>query len=457
MKKITLLLFLLGLAVSASAFPFQTTSDPSSSSTHWYQLKADGKYVTAISGFADISVSSTASTADTYLWCFVTLSSNKVAVYSRSRKAYLSSIGYFTTSTTDSELIYAEDSNGGVFYLYFMTRGQKMYLNYDEETDFIGQAWTDTRYSVTEVDVPKVTAKPVIKYDFTDDACIIEAIGDGTVTLYVDDQLVENPYSIALTGEDQSVLADAFAQEEGKERSWTSVVINIPAKSAERPGEDLGVVQLWTYGRGPINNDLEIYGDEGIQMVVDGDRTTRWRIVNSTGSWQSVMIVVRSDQPFFPTSYIMTTASDTHDYPNRNPKSWVISGRTVDSGPWIRLSEITDGAAAGLGTANTTDYEFPITGNSKPYKYFRIDINEICGTEGNKRVFQLAEFQIKGKAVVAAPSGDLNSDGNVNTGDVSELYKAVLNGATDSKYDLNGDGNVNTGDVSFLYSIILGN
>ena len=45
-----------------------TTSDPSSSSTHWYQLKADGKYVTAISGFADISVSSTASTADTYLW-----------------------------------------------------------------------------------------------------------------------------------------------------------------------------------------------------------------------------------------------------------------------------------------------------------------------------------------------------------------------------------------------------
>ena len=52
---------------------------------------------------------------------------------------------------------------------------------------------------------------------------------------------------------------------------------------------------------------------------------------------------------------------------------------------------------------------------------------------------------------------DLNGDGNVNTGDVSVLYKAILNGWTDSKYDINGDGNVNTGDVSELYKIILGN
>ncbi len=53
--------------------------------------------------------------------------------------------------------------------------------------------------------------------------------------------------------------------------------------------------------------------------------------------------------------------------------------------------------------------------------------------------------------------GDLNGDGNVNTGDVSALYKALLAGATDAMYDLNGDGNVNTGDVSALYKIILGN
>ena len=54
-------------------------------------------------------------------------------------------------------------------------------------------------------------------------------------------------------------------------------------------------------------------------------------------------------------------------------------------------------------------------------------------------------------------NGDLNGDGNVNTGDVSALYRAILNGSTDALYDINGDGNVNTGDVSLLYSLILEN
>ena len=52
-------------------------------------------------------------------------------------------------------------------------------------------------------------------------------------------------------------------------------------------------------------------------------------------------------------------------------------------------------------------------------------------------------------------NGDLNGDGNVNAGDVSELYTAILGGNSDKKFDLNGDGNVNAGDVSELYSIIL--
>ena len=52
--------------------------------------------------------------------------------------------------------------------------------------------------------------------------------------------------------------------------------------------------------------------------------------------------------------------------------------------------------------------------------------------------------------------GDINHDGNVNTGDVSELYKAILNGWSDPECDLNGDGSVNAGDVSAMYTIILG-
>ena len=55
----------------------------------------------------------------------------------------------------------------------------------------------------------------------------------------------------------------------------------------------------------------------------------------------------------------------------------------------------------------------------------------------------------------AGKKGDINGDGNVNTGDVSTLYQAILAGSTSSTYDVNGDGVVNTGDVSALYSLIL--
>ena len=58
---------------------------------------------------------------------------------------------------------------------------------------------------------------------------------------------------------------------------------------------------------------------------------------------------------------------------------------------------------------------------------------------------------------VIAVTGDLNGDGNVNTGDISTLYQAILSGSTDSKFDINGDGSVNVGDVGALYSIILNN
>lgn len=60
-------------------------------------------------------------------------------------------------------------------------------------------------------------------------------------------------------------------------------------------------------------------------------------------------------------------------------------------------------------------------------------------------------------AVVAGAASryDLNGDGNVNTGDVSVLYTALLNGNSSTLFDLNSDGNVNTGDVSALYKVIL--
>lgn len=58
--------------------------------------------------------------------------------------------------------------------------------------------------------------------------------------------------------------------------------------------------------------------------------------------------------------------------------------------------------------------------------------------------------------VVTGIRGDLNGDGLVNTGDISTLYRAILNGDNSAIYDVNGDGQVNSGDVSAIYAIILG-
>ena len=52
--------------------------------------------------------------------------------------------------------------------------------------------------------------------------------------------------------------------------------------------------------------------------------------------------------------------------------------------------------------------------------------------------------------------GDLNMDYETNTGDVSLLYKNLLEGSGIEYSDLNDDGTVNTGDVSALYKMILG-
>ena len=85
-----------------------------------------------------------------------------------------------------------------------------------------------------------------------------------------------------------------------------------------------------------------------------------------------------------------------------------------------------------------------------------VALRHTVAVEENTTKHKLSDCEVE-LGVSAPPTGDLNGDNNVNTGDVSALYSVILNGATNDHADLNGDGNVNTGDVSALYAIILGN
>lgn len=50
---------------------------------------------------------------------------------------------------------------------------------------------------------------------------------------------------------------------------------------------------------------------------------------------------------------------------------------------------------------------------------------------------------------------DLNSDGKVDVGDVTQLVSSVLDGSESDECDLNGDGKVDVGDVTQLVGVIL--
>ena len=64
--------------------------------------------------------------------------------------------------------------------------------------------------------MPEKTEVPVITFETTDDAVIITATGEGEVLLYVNGELVENPYTMARGEEDVTITVTATAQGEGK-------------------------------------------------------------------------------------------------------------------------------------------------------------------------------------------------------------------------------------------------
>ena len=85
-----------------------------------------------------------------------------------------------------------------------------------------------------ETPQPQVTPQPEITYEVTDDAVIITATGEGTVLLYVDGQLVENPCTIERGDADVVVVVTATAQGEDMEISdEVRMEITIPGIGTE--------------------------------------------------------------------------------------------------------------------------------------------------------------------------------------------------------------------------------
>ena len=99
----------------------------------------------------------------------------------------------------------------------------------------------------------------------------------------------------------------------------------------------------------------------------------------------------------------------------------------------------------------------PYTHGRPQYIYTAVTIKATAKGAGKQENSTTKTFILAPKGKREVEFGDVNFDGSINTGDVSEVYKAVLASVYDKICDLNNDGSVNTGDVSTLYKIILGN
>lgn len=286
---------------------------------------------------------------------------------------------------------------------------------------------------------------------------VIEAYYDGPesywLTLYANNQEVPNPYSIARTSEDQHVTMKARVGKTGYVPIEAEEEFTIP--KYEEPELDLTFTIMAVSSN--VSNPL---GDEGVSKLFDKNPSTKCRVVFENDDWQPIFVEFRSDKAFVPAGYVMTTGNDTHSYPNRNPKSWKIYGKEnfLDD-DWILLASVSDGAAAGLGTDNTTEYSFDIVGLKKEFIAFRFVVSEVCGAEpsSNNHAFQLAELRLKGKTSPAEITGDVNGDGEVSVADVTLLVDLLLNQMSNEFSDVNGDGETGVADLTALVGILMTN
>lgn len=120
----------------------------------------------------------------------------------------------------------------------------------------------------------ETTAVPVVIVDIIDESYTINAIGDGEVILYVNDEAVENPYVIARPepGEESiTYYVYATAQEIGKDMSESDIMrVVVKPMEGEIPDPHLQGVWIVT-----TNKD----GDEEWRELLfdDGDFTTTLR------------------------------------------------------------------------------------------------------------------------------------------------------------------------------------
>jgi len=144
--------------------PFEPTSNPSLTTTQWYQIKIGGMYLTVSANGEAVDVSSSPSNDKNFQWCFVGNASTGYKIYNRGRKAYVVLCVFFGDAT-EHNVSYTELNSDNSFNIYCYNNGEKLYLDIDSYGLFIAE---NRSHTCTVVPIDADPSSVVIG-DVTDD------------------------------------------------------------------------------------------------------------------------------------------------------------------------------------------------------------------------------------------------------------------------------------------------
>ncbi len=146
-RQLLILVLLLGAATAQAAFPFVTTTSPTTYPIHWYQLTINNKYVyfDPNGGIYDqVQLTPTASTEDNFLWCFIQVSSDKIVIYNKAAQGYLEEAQFIVNDINSSYICHVVESSVEGFYIsYYHTGDKRTYYLYEyigDGYDFLSSA-----------------------------------------------------------------------------------------------------------------------------------------------------------------------------------------------------------------------------------------------------------------------------------------------------------------------------
>ena len=332
-----------------------------------------------------------------------------------------------TPNVTEGEEAYTIDFIGDITRVYLDE--QQVDIPYvvirqeenDQELIFKVYTEEDTKLETeTEItiNVPRVliTSTPTINTEEVDEAVIVTATGEGTITLsIVGGEIVDNPYTIEKTDQPQTINLMATAKADGKRISSTTLEIIVPALIPEKSDLEGNIVVS------DVNEDGEVQisytGNENVTIEVSLNEG-ELRTISSGDSVQ----LVSQDEP--NEIYVLVSANGYNDKELEVQRMWQEKTETPEI-IWDSDTDTLDINGQGTLFINVVgDPLVTIDPSNLPYTFDPVSIAttyiiSVTAQEEGKLVSDTAEETI---TILPELSGDIEIDGPNEEGSISISY-----------------------------------